>query len=756
MLGIKPGTLSSVGRHASDWSKQSAKSGVNILLGAPIDFYSSQRFRDHPCESNYRVETKFVKTTLSTPDRDANLNHPVIGSLVYYESSALDHVVTKMNSTWQLHTFLLLFLVILNREAARILGIFGHNGKSHFDVFEPLVVALSKRGHDVVVASHFPQKISLTNYTDISLEGSVENNGTDAITLEKIDKHSQWIISPMQTIFGQKNCEAVFQYLPIQILLKSDEKFDLLISELFNTDCYLGFVHKFKVPHISLSSHVLMPWANGRVGNPDNPGYIPHLFSLEPQKMDLLQRIMNTVSLFYHKLVYSLLASRWNQAIISEWFVGSPALDDIRRNTSLILVNSHFSVNGARPLVPGVVEVGGLHIRQPKKLPEPVVSSSEHFEQPSVSSSDHFEQPSVSSLDHFEQPGVSSSDHFEQPSVSSLDHFEQPGVSSSDHFEQPSVSSLDHFEQPGISISDNFEQPGISISDNFEQPGVSSLDHFEQPSVSSLDHFEQPCVSSLDHFEQPGISISDNFEQPGVSISDNFEQPGVSISDNFEQPEVPNRLSDAPKPTDSKDRTRVQPAEERREFRVRPRVASGRFYIVLGPTRSFDCYDLDKFISEAKHGVVYFSMGSMIRAEKRRAFLEAFSELPQRVLWKWEGDELPDKPDNVLTQKWMPQFDILSHTKVLAYMSHCGNLGSLEAASAGVPVVGLPMYGDQFNNARSLEQAGMAVILRYGDVTKSTVLQALRAVLDHPRDMDEEDPLLLNQEWQAELFSMAR
>nr|CAD7426870.1 unnamed protein product [Timema monikensis] len=56
--------------------------------------------------------------------------------------------------------------------------------------------------------------------------------------------------------------------------------------------------------------------------------------------------------------------------------------------------------------------------------------------------------------------------------------------------------------------------------------------------------------------------------------------------------EIMNRLSDAPKPTDSKDRTRVQPAEERREFRVRPRVASGRFYIVLGPTRSFDCYVL--------------------------------------------------------------------------------------------------------------------------------------------------------------------
>jgi glucuronosyltransferase len=58
-------------------------------------------------------------------------------------------------------------------------------------------------------------------------------------------------------------------------------------------------------------------------------------------------------------------------------------------------------------------------------------------------------------------------------------------------------------------------------------------------------------------------------------------------------------------------------------------------------------------------------MGSMIRAEtlpedKRNAFLQAFSELPQRVLWKWEADTLPGQPENVKVAKWLPQFDILS------------------------------------------------------------------------------------------------
>nr|CAD7206025.1 unnamed protein product [Timema douglasi] len=130
-------------------------------------------------------------------------------------------------------------------------------------------------------------------------------------------------------------------------------------------------------------------------------------------------------------------------------------------------------------------------------------------------------------------------------------------------------------------------------------------------------------------------------------------------------------------------------------------------------------------------------MGSMIRAEtfpeeKRRAFLEAFSELPQRVLWKWEGGELPDQPSNVLTQKWMPQFDVLCHPNIRSYIGHGGLLGTLEAASRGVPMIGIPMFGDQFNNMKSMAETGMGLILQYKDITKNNVRQALRAVLENP------------------------
>jgi Glycosyl transferases, related to UDP-glucuronosyltransferase len=88
--------------------------------------------------------------------------------------------------------------------------------------------------------------------------------------------------------------------------------------------------------------------------------------------------------------------------------------------------------------------------------------------------------------------------------------------------------------------------------------------------------------------------------------------------------------------------------------------------------------NIEDFLNGAEHGVIYFNMGSMIRAEtlpdeKRDAFLQAFSEMPQRVLWKWEADTLPGQPKNVKIAKWLPQFDILSmQTRLMSsHLAQC-------------------------------------------------------------------------------------
>ncbi|KAK8721970.1 hypothetical protein OTU49_012402 [Cherax quadricarinatus] len=74
--------------------------------------------------------------------------------------------------------------------------------------------------------------------------------------------------------------------------------------------------------------------------------------------------------------------------------------------------------------------------------------------------------------------------------------------------------------------------------------------------------------------------------------------------------------------------------------------------------------ELESWITGAgSPGVIYFSLGSFtkftnIPVQYRDVFVQAFRRLPQRVIWKYDGD-LEDVPDNVMIRKWLPQQDIL-------------------------------------------------------------------------------------------------
>lgn len=74
--------------------------------------------------------------------------------------------------------------------------------------------------------------------------------------------------------------------------------------------------------------------------------------------------------------------------------------------------------------------------------------------------------------------------------------------------------------------------------------------------------------------------------------------------------------------------------------------------------------DIKTILDNAKEGAIYFSLGSLLKSaklpqEKREAMLEAFKKLPYKILWKFEDENLPGKPENVFIKKWYPQRDVL-------------------------------------------------------------------------------------------------
>lgn len=58
-----------------------------------------------------------------------------------------------------------------------------------------------------------------------------------------------------------------------------------------------------------------------------------------------------------------------------------PTVDELYRKISLILVNSHISTSRPRPQMPGIINVGGAHMKPPKPLPHELqqfIDSAEH------------------------------------------------------------------------------------------------------------------------------------------------------------------------------------------------------------------------------------------------------------------------------------------------------------------------------------------------------------------------------------------
>lgn len=65
----------------------------------------------------------------------------------------------------------------------------------------------------------------------------------------------------------------------------------------------------------------------------------------------------------------SLFVDGYTDKILKEVFGDKiPSVTDLRKKTSLMFVNSHYSLSGVRPLSPSVIELGGIHIKEPKPL----------------------------------------------------------------------------------------------------------------------------------------------------------------------------------------------------------------------------------------------------------------------------------------------------------------------------------------------------------------------------------------------------
>ncbi|CAH1153883.1 unnamed protein product [Phaedon cochleariae] len=422
----------------------------------------------------------------------------------------------------------ILSLVFLTNTicAYRILGIFPISSKSHYNLGGALMRALAEAGHDVTVVTVFPDNETPKNGTwrEIYLkelyvkQQELLKNQISPTEMPKSDISKMLFMSYFFNSLGVTITEELLADPKMQELIRSGDEFDVVIVPQFLIEAVKALSNHFNAHLVLLNNHAANSWMNHLVGNPTIPSFFPEVVLAYPEDMSFFQRVKNTVCKYIQLLSYHLVVYPRHSKLVSQYISEDIDFYDALYNVSLVLSNSHESLSNPQPSVPCMKDIGGFHIKPPKKLP----------------------------------------------------------------------------------------------------------------------------------------------------------------------------------------------------------------------------VDLQKYLDDAKEGAILYSLGSNVRSvdlpvSTREALLKAFAKRKENILMKWEDDVLPGKPENVRISKWLPQSDILAHPNVKLFITHGGFLSTSETVYHGVPIIAIPIFGDQLLNARLAENGGFAVVLDITDLTEENLSAALEKMISDPK-----------------------
>lgn len=165
--------------------------------------------------------------------------------------------------------------------------------------------------------------------------------------------------------------------------------------------------------------------------------------------------------------------------------------------------------------------------------------------------------------------------------------------------------------------------------------------------------------------------------------------------------------------------------------------------------------------SQPSQSVVFLCFGSMglFKAEQLMEMAIGLEKSGHRFLWVVRSPPAAGETNNILAKpepdldvllphgfldrtrrrglvvtNWAPQVAVLSHDSVGGFVTHCGWNSILEAVSAGVPMVGWPLYAEQrFNRVFMVEEMKVALALeesKGGFVSANELEKRVRELMD--------------------------
>ncbi|CAL9224489.1 unnamed protein product [Arabidopsis halleri] len=142
--------------------------------------------------------------------------------------------------------------------------------------------------------------------------------------------------------------------------------------------------------------------------------------------------------------------------------------------------------------------------------------------------------------------------------------------------------------------------------------------------------------------------------------------------------------------------------------------------------------------------VIYISLGSFTMMETKEVLEMAYGLVSSNQHFLWvirpgsvSGSEISEEEllkqmvvtDRGYIVKWAPQKQVLAHSAVRAFWSHCGWNSTLESLGEGVPMICRPFTTDQKGNARYLECVWKVGIQVEGNLERGAVEKAVKRLM---------------------------
>uniref|UniRef100_A0A1I8ADQ4 glucuronosyltransferase n=1 Tax=Steinernema glaseri TaxID=37863 RepID=A0A1I8ADQ4_9BILA len=144
-------------------------------------------------------------------------------------------------------------------------------------------------------------------------------------------------------------------------------------------------------------------------------------------------------------------------------------------------------------------------------------------------------------------------------------------------------------------------------------------------------------------------------------------------------------------------------------------------------------------VMDKREKVVLISFGSFAQSyvmpmKMKEALKEAMRRFPDvTFIWKYENedDDIGRGVPNLVAKAWVPQADLLNHPNLKAFVTHAGMNSIIEASHRGVPLVTIPLFGEQLRNAKMTKKLGISVSVEKEKLFDSNALEgAIRSILN--------------------------